>query len=329
MIKLESKFIENIYNNEKLFSKSALHGWYKPPRVENIYQIDNYDPIYTLVVPVFNQEYIIGDFLKAHLNASSLTHNIYFIFDSCSDNSIKEFRNFIENFKLKNVNCMVEFITDVPFFETACDNIGFYFAETPYIIETQPDIHMMSANYDRRLLSVLDNPKVSCVSGRCGHSLSLIYPKPKGFKNLIHKFETNSVGLCGTNIQTEGTMVDDSQNTAYFCETVNRGPIAFRRQDLVDLNYLDQDNFFLGNDDHDLNLRNYLLTGRLPAYIPLRIDSKLQWGSTRKERDPMNARVFKSLQSRPDYSALKRFSSFYRPYQSIEAFNFKNGFENY
>ena len=46
-------------------------------------------------------------------------------------------------------------------------------------------------------------------------------------------------------------------NKFYVAETCNRGPLLFVGRRLKALNYLDEDNFVLGDDDHDVMARAY------------------------------------------------------------------------
>jgi Glycosyltransferases involved in cell wall biogenesis len=300
----------------------ARHPWFVSPVLSRFEQIKPVDARYTMVVPVFNQEQLIGKFLEAHFAMATLSHDIIAIFDCCSDDSLAAFWKGIADHACPLVSSVTSIVTGVPFFETACDNLGFAAASTDFIIEYQADMLMGTHGYDARMLSGLADERVFCVSGRCGHSLLTVYGQPRWPRSIgYRKAERQArIGLCGSLIEKQGADVDDRQKIGYFSETVNRGPIAFRRADLASLNYLDHANFFLGDDDHDINLRAYLLTGRLPAYIPIKIRSDLAWGSTRKPRDPLNAEIFQKLKARPDTSALGRFKDFYRPYCSPAAF---------
>ncbi len=297
--------------------------WYSPPKLHELIDFNtDQEARYTLVLPVFNQEIIIYDFIKNNDQHACLPYNLIAIFDCCSDNSLAHFMAALRDLKSSLLVQVAIVVTDVPYFETACDNIGFLLSETDFIIETQPDLFMATRDYDQKILDVLKNPKVSSVSGRCGHTLAELFTYPK-FQGMLmrRKAKKARVGLFyGAQVETHGLLVDDSLGVGYYCETVNRGPMAFRKSDLVQMDYFDQENFFLGSDEHDFNLRTWLTTGQLPAYLPLRISSKLEWGSTRKKRDPLNQFILDRLNTRPNHSVLKRFRPFYKPYCQPEMF---------
>ena len=309
--------------SRKHFCSLVELRWYAPPKLHELMDFHtDQDARYTLVLPVFNQEKIIYDFIKNNDQYACLPYNLIAIFDCCSDNSLVHFMAALQDLKSSLLVQVAIVVTAVPYFETACDNIGFLLSETDFIIETQPDLFMATKDYDRKLLDVLRNPKVSCVSGRCGHALAELFTYPKIQGMLVRRAAKRArVGLFfGAQVETHGLLVDDSLDVAYYCETVNRGPMAFRKSDLVQMDYFDQENFFLGSDEHDFNLRTWLTTGQLPAYLPLKISSKLEWGSTRKKRDPLNQFILERWNTRPNHSVLKRFRPFYKPYCQSEMF---------
>lgn len=292
--------------------------WFAPPRIDDRIVYSTRPAQYTAVLPVFNQQEILGRFAQAHFANAVAQHDVVVIFDCCTDESRATFLQAVREFKTARLSSLLMVSTPVPYFETACDNLGFMLADTPLIIEYQPDLMMATHAYDARLLSALSDPRVFCASGRCGHSLRDAYPAsrrpwPLAWMRRL-RARCDRIGLTGARLEKMGLQVDDTRPIGYLCETVNRGPVAFRSRDLRALGLLDQANFFLGGDDHDLNLRAFLATGMLPAYVPIRVGSKLSDGSTRKPRDALNARIFKSLSERSDHSVLRRFEGFYRPY---------------
>jgi GT2 family glycosyltransferase len=309
---------------EKCLSSLLDLPWFIPPIVEGR-RLNDKAPHYTMVVPIFNQEQIILRFFREHFAHCDLPHDLIVIFDCCSDDSRNAFRQTLGELNAPQLCSIVEIVTSVPYFETACDNIGFIIADTEEIIEFQPDLILGTTGYDARLLAVLRQKGVFSVSGRCGHSLRAVYREPLWPLSYFYRRKdmATRVGLHGRLIESVGFDVDDTDTTAYFCETVNRGPIAFRQRDLAELGFLDQVNFFLGDDDHDLNLRAWLSKGLLPAYVPIKVRSNLSDGSTRKPRDSLNAEIYAKLLQRPNNSVLKRFERVYKPYCSPTAFHFE------
>jgi hypothetical protein len=313
-------------------SEITRHDWFVPPTVEGLHSFNAGKPAYTAILPIHNQEEIIGRFLRNHLQVSLLPHDLIVIFDCCTDRSREAFQALSAEMRSSNLCSCLAISTRVPYFETACDNLGFVLADSAFLIEFQPDLLVKTIGYDRRMLDLLGQGGVGAVSGRGGHSLRDIYGPPKLSSRLFNFWHRPSqrqnfwpeaedrVGLLGPEIESHGLAVDDETGRFYLCETVNRGPFAVRKSLLEQVGYLDHRNFFLGNDDHDFNLRCWLQAQKRPAYLPLKLETELRWGSTRKARDPLNDRVFKSLSSRPDNSFLKKYQSSYRPYCKTEEF---------
>lgn len=300
---------------EPSLSAITRHPWFRPPDVR-LHRRSTRDPACTVVLPVHNQERIVGRFLADHLATSVEPHDLVVVFDSCADQSRSAFWASLDALPNQRLCSVAEITTSVPYFETACDNLGFVVADTPVVIECQVDLIMGTHGYDRRLLRALQDERVSTASGRAGHSLRNVYAPPPGVsrETWAAEMKRGEVGLCGRLIETAGFDVADASDTAWFCETVNRGPLAFRRGDLQRLGYLDHENLFLGDDDHDFNFRAWRATGQLPAYVPMKVRSNLEEGSTRKPRDAANQEVFEKLRSRPDRSALRLHEQDYKPY---------------
>lgn len=70
----------------------------------------------------------------------------------------------------------------------------------------------------------------------------------------------------------------------YVGEIVMRGPLCFRKSELVALGYLNQDAFFLGYDEIDLCLRAWKFLGKRVGFMPVYLFSPAEWGSTRKRK---------------------------------------------
>ena len=81
----------------------------------------------------------------------------------------------------------------------------------------------------------------------------------------------------------------------YRCETVNRGPWALLKTDLDRHGYLDEQYFFLGNDDHDYHRRLFETEGRRPLYVPTSIYSPRRLGASRRARTGDNRTIFDML----------------------------------
>jgi glycosyltransferase involved in cell wall biosynthesis len=230
------------------------------------------DIIYSIVIPVFNQEDIIIDNLKSIIHNTINNFEIIIILDYCFDNTEKKLLDFLENYK----NSKDDFIQIkiyknelIPLFETKCDNIGFKNSIGKYCLEIQADMKMTEMAYNLHLTKpflLYDN--VIAVSGRCAHNL----------------FLRGGIGKLGRNIEKNITDLNLNKNKFYVYETCNRGPLLLDRKKLEELNFLNEDEYFLDNSDHDLMARAYLKKNYICGYVPIDFDAPLILGSMRNTK---------------------------------------------
>jgi len=176
------------------------------------------------------------------------------------------------------------------------------------------------------MICALNHFHLGAISGRHVHNFSLIDPSktrwlkyPLSYIKInVLKLEREFFGRIGGKIFKK---IQGSLNYCYIGETGARGPWLVRKSDLKFLNYLDEENFFLGNDDHDYHRRLYESLNKLVGYVPLNIYSTRKNGSTRQKRYGINQTVFNYLKSRKmgskDYI---KFLKNYTPYAGIKKY---------
>ena len=241
---------------------------------------------YSIVVPIYNQEKFIVKNISSYIKHTLGNFEIILILDFCSDNTEKEIHFFFDNY----INISKNFIKlrifeniNKPLFETKCDNIGFKNADGKYVLEIQADMEMTDTGYNLHLtkpFNLLEN--VIAVSGRCAH-------------NLFHYRGVGKygVGKLGRRIETPIKKLNVDRNTFYTYETCNRGPLLIEKAKLKELNYLDEEHYYLDNSDHDLMLRAYLEKKYICGYVPMDFLAPLQHGTIRSiknknEQDAIN-----------------------------------------
>jgi glycosyltransferase involved in cell wall biosynthesis len=230
------------------------------------------DIIYSIVIPVFNQEDIIIDNLKSIINNTINNFEILIILDYCFDNTEKNILDFLENYQNTKDNFIQIKIYKnelIPLFETKCDNIGFKNSLGKYCLEIQADMKMTEMGYNLHLTKpflLYDN--VIAVSGRCAHNL----------------FLGGGIGKLGKNIEKNISDLNLNKNKFYVYETCNRGPLLLDRKKLEELNFLNEDEYFLDNSDHDLMARAYLQKNYICGYVPIDFEALLILGSMRNTK---------------------------------------------
>jgi len=227
---------------------------------------------YSVVMPVYNQESIIVKNLQGIINNTFDNFEIILILDYCYDDTEKHILDYLSKYQNKKDNLIQIKIfknTEKPLFETKCDNIGFKNSQGRYCLEIQSDMEMTEPGYNLHLTKpflLLEN--VIAVSGRCAHNL----------------FSPGGVGKLGRSIEEPLNHLNISKNKFYVFETCNRGPLLLDKKKLQELNYLDEDNYFLENCDHDLMARAYISKGYICGYVPIEFNAPLNDGTRRKNK---------------------------------------------
>ncbi len=231
----------------------------------------NKDIVYSVVTPVFNQEHIIVKNLQSIINHTVGNFEIILILDFCYDKTEINLFSFLDHFQ-NNTSNLVQITVfknnEKPLFETKCDNIGFKYSSGKYCLEIQADMEMTQIGYNLELTKpflLLDN--VIAVSGRCA-------------TNLFN--DSEGIGKLGYDIMKTVNQLNIKKNCFYVYETCNRGPLLLDRQKLIEMNYLDEEEYFLDNSDHDLMARAFLEKNYICGYVPIDFKSPLGDGSTRK-----------------------------------------------
>lgn len=234
------------------------------------------NPALSVVIPIHNQEQIIRAVLDSVLEMTVGTYELILILDGCTDTTPQVVAEWIDTTPrpsgLVDIQCI---INEHGLFETSCDNQGFRLAKGDYIVEVQADMKILTFGYNVLLTSPLKQyPDMIAVSGRCCHRLN--------------DSPGSNVGKLGAKAEHphETLQSFDNYGKVFLSHTANRGPLAIRTSMLRELNYLDEEHYVLGNDEHDLFARAWVFKQWRCGFVPIEVYSPLQWGSTRKSRSP-------------------------------------------
>jgi glycosyltransferase involved in cell wall biosynthesis len=237
--------------------------------------------VYSIITPIYNQENIAVENLKSVIDNTNDNFEIIIILDYCFDNTESNIVNFLndyENFTDNFIQITIFTNEDKPLFETKCDNIGFKYSSGKYCLEIQSDMKMTENGYNLQLtkpFNILNN--VVAVSGRCAHNM---------FNCDI------GIGKLGNNIETLISELNVNKDIFYVFETCNRGPLLIDRQKLKELNYLDEEEYFLDDSDHDLMARAYIEKKYICGYVPIDFYAPLTLGSTRNNKNYNNCKEY-------------------------------------
>ena len=254
--------------------------------------IDTIIPEFSIVMPVYNQENIIIKNLQSIVDYTIGLFELIIIIDCCSDNSEKKIIDWVEtnDIQIRIVKSII------PLFETSADNIGFRMSRGKYCLEIQADMEMTEKGYNNVLKRGFQYTNVIGVSGRCCHTLNQHKLIGRGGESINRPYDINL-----------------RQDLLYVNETVNRGPLLLDRKKLMEMNYLDEENFYLDNSDHDLFTRAWAQKEWICGYIPIDFKAPLENGSTRKPRDAINNYYLQERNKKSNGGFLKLFMINYIP----------------
>ncbi|MEW5319133.1 MAG: hypothetical protein WDW38_010303 [Sanguina aurantia] len=158
--------------------------------------------------------------------------------------------------------------------ETTSDNLGLaHAAPSRYFILVQADMRVLSPGWNLLLSAPAElHADIFAVSARCAH------PFPGSNSTACYGRCSSDVG----EVPTPGYLAEH-RHRVYLPGTVSRGPLLLRADRVVALGLLDEQNFMLGDDDHDLMAR--ALTGfgwRAAGYLAVAFVAPPQDGSSRQ-----------------------------------------------
>jgi len=265
---------------------------------------------YTVVVPVFNQENIIIKNINSIINNTLGDYEIIIINDYSSDSTLALLKKFFVNYKpiYRNFKRIRIIDTNWPLFETKCDNIGFKLSKAKFVLEIQADMQMLIKGYDQILSKPFNTiQNLIAVSGRCAHFFD-------------YKDDSDGAGKLGINIEKSIKDLNVKENNFYIFDTCNRGPLLIDSSKLMQMNYLDERNYFLDNSEHDLMLRSRLSKNYICGYFPIDFYAPLKNGSTRNRKIKLN---FKNI---INFIEFKRLKILYRKKERLDFRNYRKVF---
>ena len=245
--------------------------------------LSNIRPIYSVILTVWNQERLIDQTLRALLNHTREWWELVVVFDQCRDQSISIVKNIVQTFinqcnqpmTCRNPHLvhirLINQISDVA--ETTANNIGMRAShtDTAYFILIKDDTVVRQNGWNSLLAIPLRLwTDVFSVSGRCAHDFWSIG-------------NHGSIGRCGVDVDSPLWMSCAERSNFYVRDSGNRGPLLLHAARTRLLGYLDEKNYWLGDDDHDLNFRAFASNRWVAGFQPLDFDAPLEFGGTRRK----------------------------------------------
>lgn len=241
------------------------------------YKYNKIDITYSVIVPIYNQEDIVEKNINSIIKFTKGNFELIIILDFCFDDTENILINMLNNYKNdKSYFAGIKIFKqeEYPIFEASCDNVGFKNSNGRFCLEIQSDMEMVQDGYNLHLskpFNLLDN--IIAVGGRLCCSVTHCPPNFK-YTNVIQL-------LPNLNNNVENKSIN--KNTFYVYDTVARGPILFDKKKLIEMDYIDENNFYQENSDHELMIRAYLEKQYICGYVPITFKAPVKDGTGRKD----------------------------------------------
>lgn len=254
-------------------------------------------PLYSVVMVLFNAKNILKSSLMGLFQFTTSLWSLDIVVDACTDDTRqvllqllstinpqsfdsckpKACRKICER-KSTNICLSARFLTHIrviiaetPLWETKAENLAY--------VANDPALSYISVQADQRVGErgwnvVLSLPHllwsdVISSSSHCAHNL-FFSKNNSSLKHVGNCATSNTSAALLTIPLNASTSVRHFQSTVFpVRETSNRGPLLFSAKKLQVMGFLDERNFLLGNDDHDLHLRAWAKQGWVTGYYPV------------------------------------------------------------
>jgi len=218
------------------------------------------DKSISLVLPVHNQENIIGFVIKGMIeNKTENVKELIIVIDGCTDNTEREIDRVLP---ICGIPVKIIYTPDV--WEVKASNVGYKSAECPYILTFQDDMICTEPRYDERMMKPFERfPNVFGVTGR--DALDCMIDE-KGILQWIN---------------LAGRDANSPREYFYIRSIINRGPVLWDHAKMEEIGYLDESFYPQGQDDTNACWIAFQKGWTVGCY-QVAYDSELYWGGTRK-----------------------------------------------
>lgn len=209
-------------------------------------QCSSVQPEYSIIAPSHCVASVLKKTVPLVCQHTVGSWEVIFVLDASWDKSLQVIKDILLSATCQ-YSTMVRarvLVQPTAIFETSSDNLGYTLANpSHFFIELQADMFIKETGWNRNLARpIFEYNDIYSVSGRCGHG--------QGGNSTYY------VGRCFAGVEKlSRAKRKDTVNSVYVTATNNRGPILYRADALKELGFLDEVNFLIGNDDHDLNRR--------------------------------------------------------------------------
>jgi len=237
------------------------------------------DMKYSIILTIHNKDFLVGQSLHRLKKFTGGDYEIVIILDGCNDDS----EDIVKSFISLNADMVIKLLYADDVFEVISNNIGFKASrnDSDYLIILQDDQLVNELDWNIRLTTpfrVFDD--VFAVSANCAHNW---IENPTS----VHINLEENLDDCWSDIVKHvdhaGKAWNQPRNIFAVRESVNRGPLAIKHSDLIEMDYLDEEFAPLDMDDHDLCMRMHKKLGKVVGCYWVDFISEFAWGGTHDE----------------------------------------------
>lgn len=242
----------------------------------------------SIILTVHNKDFLLEESLRKIKDLTSKPYELILIIDGCTDGSLE----IATRFKNKNpkIKVIVEETPDV--FETKANNVGCKLATGDYIFIVQDDMLINEQNWNQRLIKPFKAfDDVFAVSANCAHNW-IFNP------NSVHLNMEENLDNCWCDIikhvDHAGRPWGLPRNVFAVRQCVNRGPLVINHQDLIKMDYFDEQFAPQDMDDHDLCFRMKKKLDKVVGSYWIDFVSNFSWGGTHNPNGTHKSWFYKS-----------------------------------
>jgi glycosyltransferase involved in cell wall biosynthesis len=229
--------------------------------------------MHSIILTIHNKEWLIQKVLDGIVQNTIGNYELLVIIDGCSDNS----EIIVDKF-LSDVQISYKKIIANNIFETRANNLGLKRAEGERVIIVQDDMIIKEFGWNSRMEApFVEFDDVFAVTSRTAHDWEFNI-------NTQHLYMNEDLDNCWCDICIHTNHANRSntpRDVFAVRSSVNRGPLMIDHNDLIKMDYLDEEFSPQDMDDHDLMYRMHKKLGKVCGCYWIDFESRDEWGGTR------------------------------------------------
>lgn len=234
---------------------------------------------FSIILTVHNKDFLINYVLESIKKYTSGVYELIIIIDGCTDDS----KYIINNFCNSNKQIKTTIIETPDIFETKANNVGLRNSSSEISIIIQDDMIINEIDWNLRLSKPFKKfDDVFAVTANCAHNWEFNLNSKHLKNDTILDNEWSDI-LKHTDHANRRTI---GRETFGIRQCVNRGPLALNLNDVIKLNYFDEEFAPLDMDDHDLCFRMMRELNKVVGCYWIDYISRPEWGGTRINGKP-------------------------------------------